>query len=451
MIIEPLIDGSAAAIKRLRLLEGRHAQGGSVERDVVAIIAGVRRGGDRAVARYTRKFDGVTLAADDFEVGRDEIAEALASLPASLRAALRAAHRRIVAFHKPQLARGYELREGDTRNSVRVLPLARVGVYAPGGRAAYPSTVLMNVVPARVAGVDEVVMATPPGPGGTVEPAVLAAAAIAGVDRIFRVGGAQAIAALALGTDSIARVDKIVGPGNIYVATAKRLLFGQVDIDMIAGPTEVLVIADGSARADYVAADMLAQAEHDPLAASVCITSSQRTAAAVAKQLESQLGGLERRTIAAASLKKYGSILVVKSLARAVDLANEIAPEHVEVMTAAPRKLLGGLRNAGAIFLGAMSSEPFGDYAAGPNHVLPTGGSARFASPLGVYDFVKRSSIIDMGVGGVRAIGPTVLRLAEAEGLTAHAAAVRLRLDDVAGKPAAKKKQRSGSGRKGGR
>ncbi|MFQ5352566.1 MAG: histidinol dehydrogenase, partial [Candidatus Binatia bacterium] len=293
--------------------------------------------------------------------------------------------------------------------------------------ASYPSTVLMNVVPALVAGVEEVVLVTPPDSNGLVSRAVLAAAAVAGAHRVFRIGGAQAIAALAFGTESVPRVDKIVGPGNLYVAAAKRLLFGYVDIDSIAGPSEVLIMADGRARPELVASDMLAQAEHDPMAAAICLTTSSATAAAVVARLQRQLAGLRRRAIAAKSLRRYGTVLVTGSMARAAELANEIAPEHLEVLTTAPRRVLPLLRNAGAVFLGEYCPESVGDYSAGPNHVLPTGGTARFASPLGVYDFVKRTSIIELDRRGLERLAPGVIELAECEGLEAHALAVKMR------------------------
>ena len=344
--------------------------------------------------------------------------------------ALREAHRRIRAFHLEQREKGYELREPGIRTGVRVDALDRVGVYVPGGQAAYPSSVLMNVVPAKVAGVREVVVVTPPA-GGHINPAVLAAADIAGADTVLRIGGAQAVAALAYGTESIGRVDKIVGPGNIFVATAKKQVFGAVAIDMIAGPSEVLVVADAGADAAFVAADMLAQAEHDELAAAICIATSARTAKAVAREVDRQLAELPRAGVARKALRRYGTVLVARSVARATELANEIAAEHVEVFTKNPRKVAAAIRNAGAIFLGPYSSEPLGDYAAGPNHVLPTGGAARFSSPLGVYDFVKRTSIIEVGRAGLERLAPTVEALAAGEGLDAHRlAVVRRRTSD---------------------
>ncbi len=442
--IRPLIDGSAAAEKRLARLATRGSGPRGVEAAVAAIIAGVRRGGDRALARYSKRFDGVDLEPGAFEVPQREIKKACARADKTTLAALEKAHVRISRFHRRQLEKGYEIKEPGIRTGVRVLPLARAGVYVPGGKAAYPSSVLMNIVPARVAGVADITVVTPPSPDGVL-PEVLAAAAIAGATRVLTLGGAQAVAALAYGTETVARVDKIVGPGNIFVATAKRLVFGQVDIDMIAGPSEVLIIADGSADPELVAADMLAQAEHDELAAAVCLTPSRSKAEAVARALAEQLAGLSRADIAARSLARYGTVMVTSSLARAAELANEIAPEHLELFIRRPRALLSKIRNAGAVFLGELSSEPLGDYAAGPNHVLPTGGAARFASPLGVYDFLKRTSIIEVNREGLEKLAPTVEKLARAEGLEAHALAVSRRRLKVRGAAAGgRRKPRTG-------
>jgi histidinol dehydrogenase len=348
-------------------------------------------------------------------------------VPRSLLAALEKAHARIRAFHREERERGFEKREPGIRTGVRLAPLARAGVYVPGGKAAYPSSVLMNIVPAKVAGVDEIVVVTPPQKDGIAD-AVLAAADIAGATRVLRIGGAQAVAALAYGTKTIARVDKIVGPGNIFVATAKRLVFGAVDIDMVAGPSEVLILADAAADPEWIAADMLAQAEHDELAAAICITTDAAHARAVSEAVERQCAELGRASIAAKSLESFGTILVAKDLARACELSDEIAPEHLEVFAKNPRRLLPWLRNAGAIFLGGWTTESMGDYAAGPNHVLPTGGAARFSSPLGVYDFVKRTSIIELDRRGFERLAPVVIELATAEGLDAHARAVTRRM-----------------------
>ncbi|MCC6847964.1 MAG: histidinol dehydrogenase [Deltaproteobacteria bacterium] len=413
--------------RRLGLLEARGEEAsGRVERSVRAIVAGVRRRGDAALFAYTKRFDGVALTARTVEIPPAEIAEAAASLPASVRSALALAAQRVAAFHRRQRQGSWSFRDAaGARLGQQVRPLDRVGVYVPGGTAAYPSSVIMNVVPAKVAGVGEVIGVTPPGRASA---EVLAAAHLAGIDRLFRVGGAQAIAALAYGTRAIPRVDKICGPGNVFVATAKRLVFGAVDIDMIAGPSEVLIVADGRARADLVAADLLSQAEHDPLAAAILVTPSVALAERVARALAAQLGALSRRSIARRALARYGTAFVTANLAEAVELANRIAPEHLELVVRHPERWLPKVRHAGAIFLGEHAPEPFGDYLAGPNHVLPTGGSARFSSPLGVYDFVKRSSVIGAGPRTMAKLGPVVARLARLEGLDAHARAIERRI-----------------------
>ncbi len=419
----PLVDGTDAARRRLAELAARGRGPAGVEEVVRRILDAVRKDGDAAVARFTKEFDGVSLAARDFEVPAKEIAAARRRTPKKLVAALEQAHERIRAFHENQREKSFEKREDGITTGMRVLPLARAGVYVPGGKAAYPSSVLMNIVPATVAGVGEITVVTPPSKDG-ISDAVLAAASIAGATRVLRIGGAQAVGALAYGTGTVARVDKIVGPGNIYVATAKRLVFGEVDIDMVAGPSEVLIVADTSADPEWIAADMLAQAEHDELAAAICITTDRVHAAAVAVAVERQCAQLSRASIAARSLERFGTILVARSLERACELSDEIAPEHLEVFTNSPRRLLPKLRNAGAVFLGSWTTESMGDYAAGPNHVLPTGGAARFASPLGVYDFVKRTSIIELDRTGFDRLAPVVTELATAEGLEAHALAV---------------------------
>jgi histidinol dehydrogenase len=424
------VAGTPRAARRLARLEGRgDAGGGRVEADVRRIVSAVRRRGDRALLAFTRRFDGVRLSPRTLAVPPAALAAAYRGLAPAVRRDLALAARRIRAFHLRQRERSWSYRDASgARLGQMIRPLARVGVYVPGGRAAYPSTVLMTVIPARVAGVPEVV-AVSPGPS----PIVLAACHVAGVDALYRVGGAQAIAALAYGTRTIPRVDKIVGPGNVYVATAKRLCFGTVGIDSIAGPSEVLIVADGRADAEMVAADMLAQAEHDPLAAAVCVTPDRRLAARVAAALERQLAALPRRTIAARSLANFGAIVVVRSLAEAVALANRIAPEHLELLVRTPERWAGRVRAAGAVFLGPWAPEAFGDYLAGPNHVLPTGGTARFASPLGVYDFVKRTSLIGATPKTLRRLGPAVGRLARLEGLDAHGRAVDRRLAAMGG------------------
>ena len=397
------------------------------------IVAAVRRHGDRALLGFTRRFDGVHLRARDLRVPREALAAAWEGVPTAVRRDLALAARRIRAFHLNQRERSWSVRDGSGARLGQVIrALDRVGVYVPGGRAAYPSTVLMTVIPARVAGVGEVVGVSPMRDGDN--PVVLAACHVAGLDALYRVGGAQAIAALAFGTKTIPRVDKIVGPGNIWVATAKRLCFGQVDIDSIAGPSEVLIVADGSADAALVAADMLAQAEHDPLAAAVCVTSDRRLAARVAAALDEQLAALPRRAIARRALAAFGAIVVVRTTAEAVVLANRLAPEHLELLVRRPDAWARRVRHAGAIFVGPWAPEAFGDYLAGPNHVLPTGGTARFASPLGVYDFVKRTSLIRAGRRTLARLGPAVTRLARLEGLDAHGRAVERRLAAMGGR-----------------
>jgi histidinol dehydrogenase len=350
------------------------------------------------------------------------------ALPKAERLALQAAARRITAFHRKQHQRSwsYQDRLGVSLGQ-RTAPLERVGVYIPGGKAAYPSSVLMNVLPAKIAGVREVIIVSPPSQHND-QPGILAAARIAGADAFFRIGGAQAVAALAYGTQTVPRVDKIVGPGNIYVSTAKRLVFGQVDIDKVAGPSEVLVIADESASPAYVAADMLSQAEHDELAAPLCLTASEQVAQAVVHALREQLSVLKRRAIAAAALQQCGAVIIARNREEIVNLANAIAPEHLELAVKSPRSWLKEIRHAGAIFVGHLSTEPFGDYIAGPNHVLPTGGTARFSSPLSVYDFCKRTNIIEASPRALKSLGPHIVRLAEMEGLEAHARAVQYRL-----------------------
>ena len=401
------------------------AQGDAVEAAVRAIIADVRRRGDAAVLEYTRKFDRIlarTMA--EVEVPRAKLEAALAALPAAQGAALREAADRVRRFHQRQLQQSWDFTEPDgTRLGQRVTPLERVGVYVPGGKAAYPSTVLMNVIPAKVAGVGEIIMASP-----NAEPMVLAAAALAGVDRVLAIGGAQAVAALAYGTASVPRVDKIVGPGNAYVAAAKRQVFGQVGIDMIAGPSEILVIGDGSTPADWVAMDLFSQAEHDEVAQSILLSPSAAYLDAVEASIIRLLPTLPRRDVIAASLGARGALIQTKSLEEACAIADRIAPEHLELSVDDPDALLPKLRHAGAIFLGRWSSEAIGDYCAGPNHVLPTSGTARFSSPLGVYDFQKRTSIIGVSQSGAATLGRLAVTLAEGEGLTAHARSAQMRL-----------------------
>jgi histidinol dehydrogenase len=400
------------------------AQDEKVEATVRAIIADVRKRGDAAVLEYTRKFDRLPARGmAELEVPRARLEAALAALPAAQRDALGTAAARVRAFHERQLAQSWEFTDAEgTRLGQRVTPLAKVGVYVPGGKAAYPSTVLMNVIPAKVAGVGEIVMASP-----NAEPMVLAAAALAGADRVLAIGGAQAVAALAYGTATVPRVDKIVGPGNAYVAAAKRQVFGQVGIDMIAGPSEILVIGDGTTPPDWVAMDLFSQAEHDERAQSILLSPSKAYLDAVEAAIAKLLPTLARREVAEASLAARGALIQTRSLEEACALADRIAPEHLELSVEEPEALLPLLHNAGAIFLGRWSSEAIGDYCAGPNHVLPTAGTARYSSPLGVYDFQKRSSVIGVSEAGARALGKVAQTLAEGEGLQAHARSAAMR------------------------
>ncbi|MHB8709636.1 MAG: histidinol dehydrogenase [Desulfuromonadales bacterium] len=400
-----------------------------VETTVKAIIAEVRERGDAAVCDYTARFDRLPLTAATMEVTAAEIDAAMAVVAPQALADLQLAAERIAAFHRKQKTETWlSTDENDVLVGQMVRPLDRVGIYVPGGKAAYPSSVLMNAVPARVAGVREVVMVVPM-PGGEANPYVLAAARIAGVDRIFKVGGAQAVAALAYGTATIPRVDKITGPGNIYVATAKRLVFGQVDIDMIAGPSEILVINDGSGDPSHLAADLLSQAEHDELASSILITTDEHFGRQVEIALAEQLRHLKRTEIARQSLKHYGAIIVVRDLNEAAAFSNRLAPEHLELAVADPFGLLPQIRHAGAIFLGHHTPEAAGDYLAGPNHTLPTGGTARFFSPLALDDFVKKSSLVSFSRQGLERLGPAIVRIADLEGLEAHAKSVSIRLE----------------------
>ena len=410
-----------------RLLQRRGNRQGAVEKRVGEIVRAVERKGDSALLRYAQMFDRVRLTRATMEVKPGEIEKAMTTVLAKDLRILRMAARRIGAFHRRQVQKSWGYRDPlGMLLGQRITPLGRVGVYVPGGKASYPSTVLMNVVPAKVAGVEEVIMTSPIGSDGAI---ILAAARIAGVDRTFRIGGAQAIAALAFGTETIPKVDKIVGPGNIFVATAKRLVFGEVDIDSIAGPSEILLLADQSANPKHVAADMLSQAEHDERAAALCVTSSMAVAARIQKAIEHQLQQTKRRAITIKALEKYGAIIVTRGYREAIDLANTIAPEHVELIVKQPQKWSRAIRNAGAIFIGPYSTPPLGDYFAGPNHVLPTGGSARFFSPLGTYDFLKRTTIIQAQEKALRALAPKITHLARLEGLDDHARAVEARFE----------------------
>ena len=402
---------------------------GGVEETVKAIIADVRQRGDVALFELSAKFDQIDLTADNIEVSTAEIDSAMATVTPESLAALQLAADRIATYHGKQKQETWlSTDEDDVLLGQLVRPLDRVGIYIPGGKAAYPSSVLMNAIPAKVAGVAEVIMVVPM-PGGEINPHVLAAAKIAGVDRIFKLGGAQAVAALAYGTESVPRVDKITGPGNIYVATAKRLVFGQVDIDMIAGPSEIVVINDGSGTAAHIAADLLSQAEHDELASAILVTSSAAMAAEVQQEVETQLQQLSRETIARQSIDDFGAIIIAETLTEAIEFSNRIAPEHLELAVDHPFDILSAIRHAGAIFMGHHTPEAAGDYLAGPNHTLPTGGTARFFSPLSLDDFVKKSSILSFSEAGLNRLGKEIIHIAELEGLEAHARSVSIRLE----------------------
>ena len=424
----PILNYADRQALQERLLSRSQLTDETVTQRVKDIVRDVRARGDAALFEYTERFDGAKLDAASVQVTPEEIRAAYDAAEKPWIDAMREATARIIAFHEKQKQRTWIDFDGGIALGQMVRPLERVGVYVPGGTAAYPSSVLMNVLPARVAGVREIVMVTPPGADGKVSyPLTLVAADIAGVDRIYKVGGAQAVAALAFGTQSLPRVDKIVGPGNIYVANAKREVYGHCGIDMVAGPSEVLVIADGSANPVYVAADMLSQAEHDPLAAAIVVTDSQGLAQRVAAEIDRQAALLPRREIVDRSLSRYGTIVACENLEQAAQVANLVAPEHLELSVAQPFDLLGRIQNAGAIFLGHYAPEPLGDYFAGPNHVLPTSGTARFFSPLNVEDFTKKSSLIYYDRASLEAVSDDVIRLARAEGLDAHANAVAVR------------------------
>lgn len=403
--------------------------GKEVEQAVLDIITDVRKRGDAALLDYTRRFDRLEAdSVDKLRVTEREFCEAFSRVNEEDIAALKLAVERVARFHEKQKQQTWlSTDEKDILLGQMVTPLERVGIYVPGGKASYPSSVIMNAVPARVAGVGEVIMVAPT-PGGEINPHVLVAASLSGVDRIFRIGGAQAVAALAYGTDTIPRVEKITGPGNIYVATAKKLVFGRVGIDMIAGPSEILVINDGSGEPAHVAADLLSQAEHDELASSILITTDRSFGKKVAAEVERQLGELSRESIARASWEKFGAIIVAADLDEAVAFSNRIAPEHLELAVANPFAVMPRIRNAGAIFLGHFTPEAAGDYIAGPNHTLPTGGTARFFSPLSVDDFVKKSSLIYFAEEGLKRLGKDIVRIAGLEGLEAHARSVSIRL-----------------------
>jgi len=418
-------DARLAALTRLEA-----SQDEAVDRAVAAIVDDVRARGDAAVLDYTRRFDRVDAASvADLEIPKPERERALRALDPGVRDALGAAAARIRGYHERQRAESWSYVEADgTVLGQRVTPLDRVGLYVPGGKAAYPSSVLMNALPAQVAGVGQLVMCVPT-PDGERNPLVLAAAQLAGVDRMFAIGGAQAVAALAYGTATIPAVDKIVGPGNAYVAAAKRRVFGTVGIDMVAGPSEILVICDGSTDPDWIAMDLFSQAEHDEVAQAILLAPDAAFIDRVAASIDRQLAAMPRREVIRAALRNRGALILVRDLAEACEIANRIAPEHLELSVAQPEQWLDRIRHAGAIFVGRYSSEALGDYCAGPNHVLPTSRTARFSSPLGVYDFQKRSSIVNVSRAGARSLGPLASVLAQGEGLPAHARSAELRLE----------------------
>jgi histidinol dehydrogenase len=405
-----------------------------IHRRVEEIVDAVREKGDAALLEFTERFDRVRMSAGDLAVTRRELDGAERAVgPATMRA-LRYAAERIERFHRETAPRSWRMTDAmGSRLGQEVRPIDRVAVYVPGGRAAYPSTVLMTVIPAKVAGVKEIVLVSPPSADKSLNAAVLAAARVAGVTEAYRVGGAQAVAALAYGTETIRRVDKIVGPGNLYVALAKSRVFGDVGIDMVAGPSEVVVVADETADAAFVAADLLAQAEHDPMARAVLLTPSSALIDRVAREAQRRLDALPRREIAGAALQSHGALVLTRSLEEAVEIANLLAPEHLELQVEDPEALLQLVRSAGAVFLGRFTPEVVGDYVAGPNHVLPTGGTARFASALGTEDFVKRMSVIQYAESGLREAGPHVAELARVEGLDGHGAAAAVRIEGTGG------------------
>lgn len=415
------------------IIDREEAQSEDVSVAVAEILANVRSRKDAALFEYGKAFDGVSL--QHLEVSEQEIAEAYDAIDPYFKETLIMASENIEQFHQHQLRNGFTVSkdEGGVVMGQKITPLARVGIYVPGGTASYPSSVLMNAIPARLAGVKEIVMVTPPGEDGKIADNILAAAKIAGVTRIFKIGGAQAVAALAYGTESVPRVDKIVGPGNIFVAAAKRMVFGIVDIDMIAGPSEILVVADETANPVFVAADLLSQAEHDRLSSAILVTSSPALASRVQAEIERRLPLLSRKEIARESIDNKGKIILTPTLKEAIDIANAIAPEHLELCVEEPFEILQEITNAGSIFLGQYTPEALGDYFAGPNHVLPTGGTARFSSPLGVDDFIKKSSFLYYTKEALEQVKSRVADFAGREGLDAHADSIAVRFEEVGG------------------
>lgn len=411
-----------------KILKRSQLEHGNVQQIVDGILADVKANGDKALFGYTERFDGLKLNADTLKVTKEEIEEAYKSVDEDLLRVIRRSADRIRVFHEKQKRNSWIEPDynGETLGQL-IRPLERVGVYVPGGKAAYPSSVLMNIVPAKVAGVPEIYMVTPAKADGKIPATTIVAAVEAGADVIYKVGGAQAIAALAFGTESVKKVDKIVGPGNIFVALAKKSVYGHVNIDSVAGPSEILVIADESADPVFVAADLLSQAEHDELASAVLITTSDKLAKEVQKEVDEQTARLERKDIINKSVENYGAVIVTKTIEEACELSNHIAPEHLEISASSPFELLNLIKNAGAVFLGHYSPEPLGDYMAGPNHVLPTGQTAKFFSPLNVDDFIKKSSIIHFTKDALMNLSDDIIKFAQAEGLTAHANSIRVR------------------------
>lgn len=414
------------------LIENLKKRSGETDQKIVdivsSIIQGVKEGGDDAVREYTVRFDGAVPKKTVIE--KDELSAYLDLVDDDFKQAVVDAKNNIYDFHQRQAQQSWlTTKENGVIMGQRVRGLKKVGIYVPGGTAAYPSSVLMNAVPAKIAGVKEIIMVTPPSKDGSPNPNIMAAAAVAGVDKVFLCGGAQAVAALAYGTEKIPKVDKIVGPGNIFVATAKKLLYGVVDIDMVAGPSEILIVADKTAKPSFLAADLMSQAEHDVMASSILLTTSEAVAKATAKEIEKQIKFLERQEIIEQSLESYGEIIVCENLAQAIEFANELAPEHLELCVEEPLKYIGMLDNAGSVFLGNWSPEPLGDYFAGPNHVLPTSGTARFFSPLSVDSFVKKSSFIYYTEDALAQAKDKIVTLADSEGLTAHANSIKVRFD----------------------
>lgn len=423
---------TADGTKEYEFIEVLKKRAQNSDKNVVPIVSdiidNVRENGDKAVKEYTIKFDG--KAPENAEISVDEIDNIIAKCDADYIRTVKKAAENIAEFHKRQVQQSWlTTKDNGVMMGQRIRGLKRVGIYVPGGTAAYPSSVLMNAIPAKIAGVEEIIMCTPPQKDGTPNPNIIAAAKIAGVDRIFLMGGAQAVAALAYGTETVPKVDKIVGPGNIFVATTKKLLYGTVDIDMIAGPSEILIIADSSANPKFLAADLMSQAEHDKLASAILLTDSQEIADKTKEELEIQMQKLSRNEIIKSSIDDFGAIIVCSDMSQAVDFANELAPEHLEVCCNNPMEYVGKLDNAGSVFLGNYSPEPLGDYFAGPNHVLPTSGTARFFSPLSVDSFIKKSSFIYYTEEALRNDAEDVIRFADTEGLTAHANSIKVRFN----------------------